>query len=68
MQTDHSAQITVLRERVSRLADETDRLAGLTAADLLEIHDATGLSLDNWPAARQLVEKFICGPITENGA
>lgn len=36
------------------------------AADLLEMHDATGISLDNWPAARTFVEHLIGRPITEN--
>jgi hypothetical protein len=37
------------------------------ADDLLELHDQTGISLDNWVAAREFVEGFH-GPITENDA
>lgn len=37
------------------------------ADDLLEMHDQTGISLDGWVAARELVEAYL-GPIEENGA
>jgi hypothetical protein len=37
------------------------------ADDLLEMHDQTGVSLDNWVAAREFVEAFH-GPIVENHA
>lgn len=76
--TDHSAIIQEMRERVQILEDhkhvltsEYDDLLLLAlpvAADLLEIHDATGISLDNWPSARTFVERLSGVAITENGA
>lgn len=65
--TNHSTQIANLRN--------TAETTGLTqandlrlAADLLEIHDATGISLDAWPAARGLVENLIGHRIEPNNA
>lgn len=58
--TNHSGQIEALRDR-GTLEDDL-------AADLLELHDATGISLDNFNSARQFVEQRIGGPIQENGA
>lgn len=45
------------------------QVAGLeTAAALLEVHDASGISLDRWIGPRQLVEFFIGpGKFLENG-
>lgn len=37
------------------------------ADDLLQAHEDTGISLDNWGPAREFVEAFH-GPITPNGA
>lgn len=37
------------------------------ADDLLEMHEATGISLDGWVAGREFVEAFH-GPIQENEA
>ena len=37
------------------------------AEELRELHDRTGISLDNWTTAREFVEAFT-GPITENHA
>jgi len=68
--TDHSADIAHLRDRSSELAapwaESANRLD--LAADLLEMHDATGISLDAWPTARRFVEVTLGHPITENGA
>jgi hypothetical protein len=36
------------------------------AADLLELHDASAISLDNWEAARTFVERLIGAEIKEN--
>ena len=36
------------------------------AAALLEVHDSTGISLDNWNGPREFVEDLIGTPITEN--
>lgn len=46
--TDHSKTIKALREEHSINCE--------LAADLLEMHDNTGLSLDNWGNARVFVE------------
>jgi len=56
--TDHSAEIALLRQ--------SPVTAHRAAADLLECHDATGISLDEWGPVRQLVEEAIEGPILEN--
>lgn len=37
-------------------------------ADLLEMHDATGISLDDWTPARELAEMLIGHPVRLNGA
>lgn len=62
-------------------ADEIERLRKLAAvnasasasrlrlaADLLELHDTTGISLDDWQSAREFVEMAIGREISENGA
>lgn len=75
--TDHRTEIEALRGLADNMAvgsdpSHTDELLKVltlrVAADLLEIHDATGISLDNWPAARQLVEVLIGHEIQENHA
>lgn len=70
--TDHGKDITRLRERAAwcreRFGSLTQRAVTYElAADLLEIHDQTGLSLDNWASARAFVEHRIGHEITENG-
>lgn len=80
--TDHRHAIDILRRqrdhRIARALDMTETPqtradAGdqancfALAADLLECHDQTGISLDNWPSARAFVERRIEGPIVENG-
>jgi hypothetical protein len=70
MTTNHAAQIKSLREQRDVLEANgatDDCLLYDLAADLLEIHDATGISLDNWRSARLFVEEMIEGEITENG-
>lgn len=57
--TDHSTQIEKLRIRGT--------LENRLAADLLELHDRTSLSLDKWETARKFVERRIGGTIQENG-
>lgn len=64
--TDHSQEIARLRVR-SRVKEQYDRLVYQVAADLLEMHDSSGCSLDNWPAARALVELLIGDEIVESG-
>ncbi len=58
--TDHSSQIAQLRS--------TGTTECLAAAAILEVHDTTGLSLDNWWDVRDWVETLINGSIEENGA
>ena len=58
--TNHSGSIFALRERGTTEDD--------LAADLLELHDRTSLSLDNWASAREFIEARIGQPIQENGA
>lgn len=67
--TDHSEAICKLRQvAMEQMAEGSlEQLAHLTAADLLEAHDETGISLDNWAAARALVEYCMERRITENG-
>lgn len=65
--SDHSTEIVRLRKQ----AEEGTVMEALTcavAADLLEAHDETGISLDNWLSARLLVELLIGEPILENEA
>jgi len=63
--SDHSAEIAQLRtQAVDGTALEALTLA--VAADLLEAHDETGISLDDWLSARLLVELLIGKPILEN--
>jgi hypothetical protein len=62
--TDHSITVKSLRKRADwhrgfedrAGAPDTDRLVLDLCADLLEMHDATGISLDTWPTAKALVE------------
>jgi len=67
----HAAIISNLRKIAERNeaspnGRKIEWLAYQVAADLLEIHDATGISLDNWASARELCE-FLGGvPILEN--
>lgn len=64
--TNHSPEIVRLRERAKR-KERYDQLVYLLAADLLESHDESGISLDTWPAARNLVELLIGDEIVESG-
>lgn len=78
--TDHSQEIVDLRVEAFKL-NEIMHLDGTcpteghiirsmalsVAADLLELHDRTGISLDNWRSARAMVEFFLHAEILENG-
>lgn len=69
--TDHADDVARLRaqcppDTTPVLTDE--QIALLLAADLLEAHDDTGISLDNWIAAREFVERHIGRTIEENAA
>lgn len=67
--TDHSRQIAQLREGLGDAHHMSDEyLARYLAADLLEAHDDTGISLDCWVAAREFVERHVGFEIEENGA
>lgn len=76
--TDHSEDIARLRRSATKWAFKAGQtesrdlmlqaLAQQAAAALLEVHDATGISLDNWVGPRGLVEFLIEHPIQENQA
>ena len=70
--TDHTDEIAALRSESQRLMRETPfekaqyvdailNAAFETAAALLEVHDATGISLDDWVGPRELVESCLTG-------
>lgn len=64
--TDHSDVIEVLR----LLGDIAHGMEGIElrlAADLLEAHDQTGISLDDWPNARRFVEVLSGVDVIPNG-
>lgn len=52
---------------LSSLSLQREAMARRLAADLLEAHDETGISLDGWDNARQFVETMTPGPILESG-
>lgn len=64
--TNHAGHIYALRERM-RDAENPNALEDGLAADLLELHDRTGISLDNWDTARMFVERQIGASIQKNG-
>lgn len=68
--TDHADDVARLRAAcppdTGPLTDM--EVAALLAADLLELHDQTGISLDCWIAAREFVERHIGRTLQENGA
>jgi hypothetical protein len=59
--------INALRNHALLTDDKGDRLALGTAAALLEVHEATGISLDNWTPVREFVEFQLGARVTENG-
>ena len=72
--TDHSEERATLQrkiewcekfEQVGSNLLETQALR--LAVDLLQAHDDTGISLDNWWVARDFVENLLGSPIRENG-
>lgn len=65
--TDHSEDIRVLRDVAKQGShDRQYKLQLLVCSDLLEMHDRQSLSLDNWKAARALVQGQIGHSIQEN--
>lgn len=75
--SDNSHDVALLREFAAEFSAEGDpefgpdpqlrRLAYLACADLLDCHDDTGMSLDDWWPARNLVEYCIGHGIDLNG-
>lgn len=79
--TDHSTEIQTLRDRARRLREDgveapssytvvrTTHLGVIYGllADLLQMHDDTGISLDEWTNARVAVETALDAPILKNG-
>ncbi len=64
--TDHAVEIAWLR--LPREDDSfMDALMRELAADLLEAHDDTGISLDDWLPARLFVELLLDKKILING-
>ncbi len=63
--SDHSVEIAQLRTQVGD-GTVVSALTLAGAADLLEAHDETGISLDDQLSARLLVELLIGKPIIEN--
>lgn len=69
--TVHADEIAAMRQRVADImaeypnASEAPRVAFLeaticqAAAALLEVHDDTGISLDNWVGPREVVETAL---------
>lgn len=69
MRTDHFIHIDRLRGRAitqRETGDYFEAASAALAADLLEMHDATGISLDGWATARLFVELQIGCSIQEN--
>ena len=64
--TDHSGEIAWLRLQAVEADDRQDELMYLVAAELLQSHDETGCSLDNWEPCRAFVELLLGHGILEN--
>jgi len=65
--TDHSEEIAMLRQLAGEVTSNTNLVVDVNlAADLLEAHDQTGISLDDWPYARRYVERFIGRSVLPN--
>lgn len=68
MVSDHREQIITLQRRAEQAGSRQEAVDLELAADLLEAHDETGISLDGWVAAREFVERLAGITIEENGA
>lgn len=64
--TDHAEEIALLRYLAGELNSESIVVDLNLAADLLEAHDQTGISLDDWPFARRFVERYVGKSIIPN--
>jgi hypothetical protein len=63
---DHSEEIARLRQQAGLSSERQQALVCAVAAELLQAHDETGISLDEWLAPRMLVELLIGHSIIEN--
>ncbi len=64
--TDHSEEIGALRFLSDNTPNVEVGILARCAADLLEVHDATGISLDDWTGPRNLVN-FALSRFTTGG-
>lgn len=64
--TDHTDEIALLNRRADATEDRQQRLVIRLCAELLQAHDETGISLDDWPTARQVVEHHLGQPVLPN--
>lgn len=64
--TDHSGEIAWLRLKAVSAGDQQQELTFLVAAELLQSHDETGCSLDDWTPCRQMVELLLGARVLEN--
>ncbi|GAA3600627.1 hypothetical protein GCM10022199_00020 [Marihabitans asiaticum] len=65
--TNHSEEIAELRWRADRPGiGELEAAAFQAAVDLLECHDATGISLDDWEGPASLVNLMLRGRFLPN--
>lgn len=61
--TDHTDEIALLHGRAGTTRDPIEQMTIRLAAELLEAHDDTGVSLDHWETARDFVEHHLGRPI-----
>ncbi len=57
--TDHTQEVALLHERAAQVCDPVEQITIRLAAELLEAHDDTGISLDHWTTARDFVELHL---------
>jgi hypothetical protein len=66
--TDHRIEIGLMRQKAETFPEDSlERLAHVACAEILQGHDETGWSLDNWQPMREFVEFMIGHAIEENG-
>lgn len=64
--TDHSKEIARLLSVAASETDRDDMISVRLAAELLQAHDDTGVSLADWPTALQFVESHLGHPVLPN--
>lgn len=64
--TDHRDEIAMLYLLCDEASDSEVAREFRLAAELLWAHDDTGISLDDWPTARQFVEHRLGCPVLPN--